>query len=113
MSQVKGTMITLEAVHSSNNTVVMTRKGRTATLRQRVAGIPSGVFVDLGAGVTTVDVALTDEIGSTIMVATTFTADSTRNFGELTGTAAVGTISSVTTAISGGTVTTVTLYVRQ
>ncbi len=113
MSQVKGTMITLEAIHSSNNTVVMTRKGSIATIRQRVAGIPSGVFIDLGSGVTSVDVAITDEIGSSILDVATYTADTTLNFGELNGTAAVGTVSSVTTAIAGGTVVTVTLYVRQ
>ena len=111
MSQVKGTMITLSATHSGNGTVVMTRHGSTATIRQRVAGIPSGVFVDIGSATATV--AINDEIGSSILNAVALTADATRNFGELTGTAAVGTISSVVTSYGGSGNLIVFLYVRQ
>jgi len=118
MSQIKGTMIALTAIHSGNSTVTMTRHGSTATIRNRIAGIPSQVFVDLGANVDTATITITDEIGAeveqVVLSGVTAASNHTRNFGELTGTAAVGRLSSVLTNIGGGgTAVTVTVYIRQ
>jgi hypothetical protein len=109
---IERTMTALQATHSGDGAVVMAPLSAGAG-KNRVAGIPSGVLVDLGAGVTSADITITDENGLTIFSRTGITADTTYPFADMSSSGALGQLTSTLANVAGGTAVIVTIYIRQ
>jgi hypothetical protein len=75
-------------------------------------GYPVGVFVDIGAGVTSVIVTIKDSIGATIFTATV-TADTSYGVNSMSCNGCQGPMTVTTASIAGGTAVTTYLYVRE